>query len=548
MWLSYDADEHRFLPLEELTDSGDWPWSRRVTEAEARPEDSFIWWAEATRDSTPPDESALGERVQASYDRYRQLRFADFKHAVGALDRQGDRWIVTVEPGEVGYVVYGPNVPMPSGRWVAKFRASAYGHDGGTGPVADAAEIGSVDVVAGLDATPIAARGFTLKEVSSAGTLRDLSLPFELAQTEVGVQFRLHTTGQVGLSAELGVSVDDDRSQPHPADASGPALADGGTSTRMVDRMSNVSNETETETQARAPDQSLVPRRRGPARSVARAILWPIRRFVDPRVAGLAQAIEVTKDHLSQQAEQTRAAVTEHSLETQQAVREVRELVEADLDAATEAATVLGQGINEVRALAEASEAALGRIEGGLAIRALADDGEVDELDPTTARLLNYASSHRGFAAQRGLWFNWPVSVTHESGDVTPGEVNERIAETAYAFRALSAHRAGRKDPRRWSFGEHGRALAGVPRVRSDCHRSAPLPTQPPEATSRGGKRRGMGSRREVRRRALHLHARAHRLRRVRAANRQGRGRGRASAAARPHRTGRPSRLDDSMR
>jgi 2-polyprenyl-3-methyl-5-hydroxy-6-metoxy-1,4-benzoquinol methylase len=177
---------------------------------------------------------------------------------------------------------------------------------------------------------------------------------------------------------------------------------------------------------------------RGVVRSIARAILWPLRRFIDPRVANLAQSIDVTRDHLSQQAGETRAAVAE-------AMREVKELVEADLDAATETATVLGQGINDVRAMAEASEAALGRIVEGLAVHQLADDGDVDALDRTTARLLNYASSHRGFAAQRGLWFNWPVSVTHEPGNVTLGDVNERIAEMAYAFRALSGVEPGAK-------------------------------------------------------------------------------------------------------
>jgi hypothetical protein len=202
-----------------------------------------------------------------------------------------------------------------------------------------------------------------------------------------------------------------------------------------------------------APDHS--PPGRGFVRNVARALLWPLRRFFDPRISGLAQAIEVTNSHLSQQvvvqSEETRsavAAVAEHGLQTGHAIGELKTLLEADLDAATEAATVLGQGINEVRIMAEATETVLGRIEGRLTpetFRQLAGDGRVEDLDEATAQFLNYASSHRGFAAQRNLWFNWPVSITYEPRNVTLGNVNERVAEVAYAFRALSGVEPGAK-------------------------------------------------------------------------------------------------------
>ena len=188
---------------------------------------------------------------------------------------------------------------------------------------------------------------------------------------------------------------------------------------------------------------------RGLVRTIARAVLWPLRRFFDPRILGLAQAIEVTKGHLSEQvvvqSEQTRAELAAAGergfLQTQEALRDVRTLVEADLDAATEAATVIGQGLTEVRGIAEATEAAVGRIEHTLApeaFRQLGEDGLVEDLDKTVARILNYASSHRGFAAQRNLWFNSPLSIIHEPGNVTVGNVNERIVEVAYAFRALA--------------------------------------------------------------------------------------------------------------
>ena len=188
--------------------------------------------------------------------------------------------------------------------------------------------------------------------------------------------------------------------------------------------------------------------RRGVGRSVARTILWPLRRFVDPRVAGLQQAIDVTKEHLAEQvaiqSEATRAAVAASAaqgLQARQALAEVRGLVEADLEAATEAAAIVGEELTAVRAVAEATAAA---------VRRLADDhrlagAPVDQLDSSAAHLLNYAASHRGFAAQRNVWFNWPLTLNHTSGDVRVENVNERIAEVAYAFRALAGLRPGAK-------------------------------------------------------------------------------------------------------
>jgi hypothetical protein len=69
----------------------------------------------------------------------------------------------------------------------------------------------------------------------------------------------------------------------------------------------------------------------------------------------------------------------------------------------------------------------------------------VEDVDGDTAALLNYASGHTGFAAQRLLWFNWPVAVSHEAGNVKLTNVNERIVEIPFAFRALARLPEGAK-------------------------------------------------------------------------------------------------------
>jgi SAM-dependent methyltransferase len=209
---------------------------------------------------------------------------------------------------------------------------------------------------------------------------------------------------------------------------------------------------------AEPPLQPTGTERSSMARRLARIVLWPVLRFFDPRFGGLAQAIEVTNAHLSEQlaaqSEQTRELDARGS-EMQRVMHEVKTLVEADLDAATEAATIIGNGVSELRSLGEATETSIRPIESALERleqqltreehSRLVETGNVEELGGTTAALLNYAESHRGFAAQRNLWFNWPTSLIHEPGNVRLANVNERIIEVPYAFRMLGAVAPGTK-------------------------------------------------------------------------------------------------------
>jgi SAM-dependent methyltransferase len=62
-----------------------------------------------------------------------------------------------------------------------------------------------------------------------------------------------------------------------------------------------------------------------------------------------------------------------------------------------------------------------------------------EDLTDLVASVLNFEASHEGFSSQRGLWFNPPVGVAYESGDVHLRWVNERVVEAPYVFRALGA-------------------------------------------------------------------------------------------------------------
>jgi SAM-dependent methyltransferase len=136
-------------------------------------------------------------------------------------------------------------------------------------------------------------------------------------------------------------------------------------------------------------------------RSVARTILWPLRRFFDPRFVGIHDAVQ-----------------------------DLRRTVIADMDARNEAAVLTGRMLDNLMEHVEVIR------------RRVAFDPEaahsLAELDETLARILNYGASHQGFAAQANLWFNPAILVGYDAHNVGVRWINERIVEVPYAFRALS--------------------------------------------------------------------------------------------------------------
>ena len=161
--------------------------------------------------------------------------------------------------------------------------------------------------------------------------------------------------------------------------------------------------------------------KRSALRSLARTLLWPARRFFDPRFAGIQQGIE-----------------------------DVRRIAVADANAANVAATFTGRSLDTVLTHVEKLDTVLTHVEKLDTVQAQVDelhrrfsfdDGSphsIDELDDYTARVLNYEATHEGFAAQANLWFNPPLLVGYESQNVKLRWVNERIVEVPYVFRALS--------------------------------------------------------------------------------------------------------------
>jgi len=150
-------------------------------------------------------------------------------------------------------------------------------------------------------------------------------------------------------------------------------------------------------------------------RAIARAMLWPFRRFFDPRFEGVAHRIDAKH-------------------------RDVASRLDTGL---TEIAVLRDESRHRHAENIQVARALVDLINEADQFRRTMRSGLVDDIDEEVARMLNHTVTHRGFPAQRNLWFNPPLSVCYREGDVVLGRVNERIVEIPFVFRALAEVDAG---------------------------------------------------------------------------------------------------------
>jgi hypothetical protein len=100
---------------------------------------------------------------------------------------------------------------------------------------------------------------------------------------------------------------------------------------------------------------------------VARLFTWPIRRILDPRFQGLAHQLAESHAQLNRQLEEARSEATERSfavreranaiehrqLEQLNTLDEVRGLVRSDLDAGSQAGSIVGRSLAELQGSAD---------------------------------------------------------------------------------------------------------------------------------------------------------------------------------------------------
>jgi hypothetical protein len=165
------------------------------------------------------------------------------------------------------------------------------------------------------------------------------------------------------------------------------------------------------------------------ARTLGRAALWPVRRLLDPRFADVNRRLHAARQEIST----TTAAVGELS-------SDVNQIVGGYAATSVESLTFLGSQLRGLETTVASLAENVGSLaEGNFATRmqGMVDRG-VEALDEPVSKLINHAEGHEGFAAQRELWLNPPLTLEHLEGDVRLGQVNERIVEVPYALRAMN--------------------------------------------------------------------------------------------------------------
>lgn len=191
-----------------------WPWSPgeepdvseivlRSVDAADDPEHSFVWWLEARRGDQGPDVRAMSERHRGIYEVAWAERNQRLHHHVGDVTTTAEGRVVSVEAGHPGAMMFGPYVPLVAGTYLARFMVRRRGE---VVPEDVDSVLCEVDV---CDATGVVLDGRALRARDlPADEWVTTEIGFELDSLAWGGQFRVISTGHVGLDARFVADYD----------------------------------------------------------------------------------------------------------------------------------------------------------------------------------------------------------------------------------------------------------------------------------------------------------------------------------------------------
>jgi SAM-dependent methyltransferase len=266
IWLCYDRERQRVLPLDVNGGGEEWPWRRRVAEADRKPEDSFLWWAQARKGARPADLTGLQRRMQQIYEQARPAYFVRVRSDLCRQESASSGQHVRASQGQAGLLLRGPGIAMPPGRHVARIRLRA---EASEGPIAPHHTVAQLEVTRD-GGRPIATWSLSADNLPPGGAERHVAIPFELEDTAFDWELRVRSPGVAPLVAALPPVVTEH--------------ARGGL-TRTVRPVQ--------------PDPMRL-RTRMALWHCARAAAWPVRRVLDPRLEGLRQHAEFVSSTVMQ--------------------------------------------------------------------------------------------------------------------------------------------------------------------------------------------------------------------------------------------------------
>lgn len=211
VWLCYDRDHAEVLPLDVFGGGDDWPRQRRVTEAEARPHHSFIWWAEARNGDGGGDGAVVRRRVREICDLARPTYFQRMRTEI-AVPADHPSGLCFIAPyWRQGLVLGGPSIAIPPGHHEAVFRLRC--DAAAPSEPAPDERVAEVEVTCD-DGRVVAHRMLAARYLPPSGGAHEVVLPLELPDTAFNGELRVRSHGILPLIADFPAVHDSVRGGP----------------------------------------------------------------------------------------------------------------------------------------------------------------------------------------------------------------------------------------------------------------------------------------------------------------------------------------------
>ena len=183
-WLC--AVDDQMLALTDISSDGEWHAERRIAEGRVHPEHCFSWWIEAEKVSASADAVGIYNFARRLSQTQFDSRLAKLMQTLAPADDAARS-----AQGQAAWLVFGPNAPLPPGRWLVRFTVEAY--EAGSSP-GRAEVIQSGKILGEVDLPPHFHGG-------------GIDVPLMLDQTEFGLEFRLWSNGTIALQSKVGVEI-----------------------------------------------------------------------------------------------------------------------------------------------------------------------------------------------------------------------------------------------------------------------------------------------------------------------------------------------------
>jgi SAM-dependent methyltransferase len=182
-------NEQEMLPLTEIEPAS---IAKRIVLARERPDDAFSWWIVA-RKAKAANAVLVKDYVDSLFSKGWAERTMRTVHTASQDFLSEDQAWANSKDGWAGPLVFGPNMPIPPGKWLIGIDVNPWSAD--TSP-------GYIDLYSNETA-----QSFRRHDLPASGDARDARFELDLEETYFGVEVRLFTNGRTGMSARLGASL-----------------------------------------------------------------------------------------------------------------------------------------------------------------------------------------------------------------------------------------------------------------------------------------------------------------------------------------------------